>query len=151
MSKSNWNLWMTVSLSGLLLITLPGYGRGTLSVQMTQRAMQPRHSSQFHKGTHLEKGDEYFQAGQYGEAIGEYKRMLSQDPSLGQARFALGMAYACSGKEEKAFKTWEKLTVSSSDSNNTEIMNEVQKLQALRQDTSQFQEALRKYCTVGQH
>jgi tetratricopeptide (TPR) repeat protein len=54
---------------------------------------------------HLKRGDEYFEAGQYSEAIIEYKNVLQVDPNAGEVHYKLSKAYMKNGKVREGF--WE--------------------------------------------
>jgi putative PEP-CTERM system TPR-repeat lipoprotein len=58
------------------------------------------------KQRHFEQGERLFAAGQFAEAVVEFRNAVSRDDTWGEARFKLAEAYAASGSPERAFQEY---------------------------------------------
>jgi tetratricopeptide (TPR) repeat protein len=61
-------------------------------------------SAEVAKREYFDKGNEFFEAGQYQKAIVEYRNAIGQDERFGEARFKLAEAYAQAGDATRAYR-----------------------------------------------
>ncbi len=87
--------------------------------------------------SHLARGDEYREAGQWEEAIIEYKNVLQVDPNVAAGHYGLSQAFLRTGKLQEAF--WELRETVRLDASNHEAKLQFAQLSLI---AGEFEEAL---------